>query len=487
MRTIRNLTWFLLALVLTVWAGISSAQTTYPYPAEKKYFVYRAPTVPISDVRAVSTLNEACEQFLGLWGSRVEPKNGWVRINADSTASCYLRSYSPPNNVTQSFSSALYCTKGGRLSGLSCVFDPAYPEPEPDSCKAGERGDYTWKYEYDSFGGKPNDGSCDLDCDEVKECFTYPGSSTPNQIYCTYGCGKTGKPKSSGDGSDTAGAGKGPGAQRDDAPPKDAPPGGKCPKGTVQVGVNSDGVPRCVGTGSEPKNPPPTPPKTEQKDTQQNPDGSTTTTTTTTTSNGDGSTTTVVSKTTTGADGKSTTTETRDTTKNPTTGNGGKDDSKKDDEKYDLCKQNPHLTICKNSSVAGTCGQVSCDGDAIQCATLRAAAAMRCQQEQELVDLSKSPGLALGNQIAQGNDPMKGAIADALKGSEIDLSKPSLDASGFVSSAACLAPITMKVAGQSVTASFESVCQNIQPLRYAIMACAYILVYLLVSRSILQG
>ena len=82
---------------------------------------------------------------------------------------------------------------------------------------------------------------------------------------------------------------------------------------------------------------------------------------------------------------------------------------------------------------------------------------------------------------------MQGAIDSALKGTEIDLSKPALDATGFVGAGACLAPITMTVIGRPVTASFDSVCQNIQPLRYAIMACAYILVYLLVSRSILQG
>jgi hypothetical protein len=242
----------------------------------------------------------------------------------------------------------------------------------------------------------------------------------------------------------------------------------------------------CIGTGTDPKNKPPSPPKVETEKTETSEDGTKTTTKTETTKNSDGSETVVKTVTITKPDGTKEVSQDKTTTKTPSNA-PGKDDSKQDDEKYDLCKQNPHLTICQNSSVAGKCGEISCMGDAIQCATLRAAAAMQCQQQKDLEDLAKAPGLGLGNAIAQGSDPMQGAIENALKGTEIDLSKPSLDASGFVGAGACLAPITMTVVGRPVTASFDTVCQNIQPLRYAIMACAYILVYLLVSRSILQG
>jgi hypothetical protein len=248
--------------------------------------------------------------------------------------------------------------------------------------------------------------------------------------------------------------------------------------------VSADGVPICIGTGTDPKNAPPPPPKVESEKSEPTPDGGTKNTHTSTTTNSDGSTTTTTTTTTTAPDGTKTVTVDKNTTPN-SAGGAGKDESKKDDEKYDLCKQNPQLTICRNSSVAGTCGQISCQGDAIQCATLRAAAAMQCQQQSDLDTLKTMPSKALGDAILGGTDPQKTAIEDLVKGTQVDMSKPVLDQSGFIGGGACLANRTVTVLGQSVEVNFTRVCQDIQPIRAAVMALAFFAAYLIVSRSVL--
>jgi hypothetical protein len=268
--------------------------------------------------------------------------------------------------------------------------------------------------------------------------------------------------------------------------PPPAPPGASpCPQGTVQAGVSDDGVPICMGQGSNPNNPPAPPPKSEVTKDETLPDGSIKKTTTTTTTNRDGSTTTNTQTTITRPSGATETSTDRNTSTN-SAGQPGRMDTPNEDSN-NLCKQNPNLSICRESSVSGTCGQITCVGDAIQCATLRAAAAMQCEQQTDKEALQASPSKALGDQVLSGNDPMKGDIAAALKGTEVDLSKTALDQGGFVGGGSCFPDKTFMVVGKTVTVSFARVCQDIQPLRAAIMACAFIIAYLIVGRSVVQG
>lgn len=483
MRTIRNLAWFLLAFMLTVWAGVASAQTT---PEKFKYVLWNGQS------GVGYTADRACIDAYSRTTGASHPI--FVRVQdgkcVSTTASDSVNRFR--GTVEDRECSALNpilnlttrsCTKV-RPPGQE---EPPLPDPPP-GCPGDISGEGTWHVgttggPYDNktpvdTGGCVN--GCRVDVTEVKRCF-----GTGGKDYCTYAYKGGGATCQQGEAPAPSDVSQGPTDPRSDVPPFDTPKS-QCPKGTVDAGISDTGLRRCIGTGTDPKNKPPAPPKVETEKTETADDGTKTTTKTEVTTNSDGSKTTTTTVTITKPDGTKQVDQQKDTSKTPSNA-PGKDDSAKDDEKYDLCKQNPHLTICRNSSVAGKCGETSCTGDAIQCATLRAAAAMQCQQQKELEDLAKAPGLALGNAIGQGSDPMQGAIENALKGTEIDLSKPSLDASGFVGSSACLAPITMTVVGRPVTASFDTVCQNIQPLRYAIMACAYILVYLLVSRSILQG
>lgn len=193
-----------------------------------------------------------------------------------------------------------------------------------------------------------------------------------------------------------------------------------CPNGSVQAGIDADGVPLCVGSGTNPVDPPKTPTTTTKPPTtttgsdgtvttiqdtvQQNSDGSTTTTTTTTVTKPDGTKTVSVNA----------------VTGNNTAGQPGKTDTPSADQ-ANLCKQNPNLTICRNSTVSGTCAETTCVGDAIQCATLRAAAALQCQQKKDADDLKASPLNTLGTAAAAGNDPAASTLPTASKAEVVTL------------------------------------------------------------------
>lgn len=257
-------------------------------------------------------------------------------------------------------------------------------------------------------------------------------------------------------------------------------PDGKCPAGSVSGGQDSYGMTICIGT-AKPSTPPVT---TTDKPavTTPNPGGGSTTTKEDVKTNSDGSTTTTTTTTVVSADGTKTTTVGSQTSPKPS---GVAGTSDKPEDKYDLCKQNPHLTICQNSQVLGNCADVRCTGDAIQCATLRAASAMECRDKSDREELSKSALKISGESILSGADPQKSAINAALTGTVVDLSNPNLDTSGFIGGGACFAPMTFFVMGRTVTHSFSSICENIIPLRYAIMLCASIISYLIVARTIL--
>lgn len=331
------------------------------------------------------------------------------------------------------------------------------------------------------YSAPTNWDGCKVNAEEMLVCRKY--ANTGN-TYCMWQVRRTGERYTGGQTPNHP-----PPVAQPDTPsdpktqsPKLTTPDGKCPVGTVQGGVDGSGVPICIGVGNTP-NAPPVPPKVETLPpvTVTNPDGSTTTTTTTKTTNPDGSVTTKTETSTTKPDG-SVTKDTTMSTGNTPAGTQGQPSDPND--QLDLCKRNPMLTICRGSSVSGTCGEITCEGDAIQCATLRAAAKMQCQQQADIDELKASGLKTLGEGIVSGADPAQAAL-DAFKaGTEVDLSAPTLDQGGFVSGS-CLAPKTFSVMGRSVTVSFASVCEGIQPLRYAVLACAAILSYLIVARSVL--
>lgn len=314
---------------------------------------------------------------------------------------------------------------------------------------------------------------------DVVDCYTVPSSSGSGiDFYCKF----TGV-SNGGDSPDSAASAASTNVPANATQPANtslsaSETNGSCPGGTVQAGADSSGIPICIGNGTNPTKASSTSSTTTPTTTTTNSDGSTTTTSTKSTTNSDGSVTTTTTTTTTGTDGTVKTSVTSNTSSTPSGASGQNDDTK------DFCSAHPELTVCQNSTVSGSCASVSCTGDAIQCATLRAAATMQCAQQQDIDALKAMSQKALGDQIMAGNDPMATQISDTLKGTDVDMSHVSFDQSGFLSGGTCLANRSFSVMGQSVAVDFTSLCNNIAPLRAVMMAVALILAYLIVGRSV---
>lgn len=311
----------------------------------------------------------------------------------------------------------------------------------------------------------------------VKNCYSTAATGGGIDFYCTFSAVSDGKDAPASSAPSDAGSNK----PSDAKPAKTSTPAdskGNCPGGTVQAGLDSSGIAICMGTGTNPSQSSSNSTTTAPSATTTAADGTKTTTSNQSTTNSDGSVTTTTTTTVVSPDGTVKTSTSTNTGNNPTGGSGKSDDAK------DFCSAHPELTICQNSSVSGSCGQTACQGDAIQCATLRAAASMQCAQQQDSDALKAMPQKALGDQIMAGADPMAGQISDTLKGTDVDMSRVSFDQSGFLGGGSCLANRSIVVLGQVVPVDFTTVCNNIAPLRAVMMAVALIMAYLIVGRSV---
>jgi len=455
------------------------------------------------------TTAEACADFLANNSAA-----GWMAVpNGDSGpgGSCTIQYGSGGERTTRYYGSRQICPAGMSVQNIGGTL--CYPDttggggggtsPPPNNCPvpAGQPTRFGLWTGWGPLGSNTSDGSilkewprssadCNLEGVPTAEaCYSRPVDGR-EKFYCVYNGISAGTTADGTYNANRAPSGPPDGVTnppRSDIPPTPSPPDGKCPKGSVMAGYNSDGIPMCVGTGTAPPaGAPVAPPKSTISTTKTNADGSTTTTTVTTTTNADGSKTIVTDNVTTApasSGGGTSTSQTKETGATPS-GTPGKETSP---EQANFCKQNPQLAVCRESSVTGTCGQIACMGDAIQCATLRAAAMMQCQQKQDAEDLKAMPATALGNSILGGSDPMGKDIAAALKGSEVDLSKPNLDDKGFIGGGSCFPNKTFTAMGRTVTLDMSAACNNIQPLRNVVLACAFIVAYLIVSRSVLSS
>lgn len=264
--------------------------------------------------------------------------------------------------------------------------------------------------------------------------------------------------------------------------PTDDPGKGPCPTGTFHAGMSASGIPMCIGTGSTPPAKPPQP-KTETEKNETGADGSTTNTKTVTTTNSDGSTTKTVTVTVTKADGTKTTSGSADTSATPA-GAAGKADRPPEDDKFDLCKTNPNLSICREGSVTGTCGQITCVGDAIQCATLRAAAAMECKQRTDEDAIKASPIHALGAAAINGNDPKAAELPTAKNAQVVDVG--GIKSDGWLGGGSAFDDVTFSIMGKSITIPFEKWSGYLVGLRYALMVAASLVSFRILSGAILR-
>lgn len=478
MRALRLFAWGLLGFALALFSGVAFAQDTY----------WRASIS--SGVATSDSADGACRAAFAIYAT-TNPGSTYGSTTAGANATRFNCNVKRASGSTFLGGEAVLTTCAASTPnfwGGKCNAG-ANPTP-PDLC--ADKNPMVRRWNYPASGPYSTPGhfsGCVVTPMEMMVCRKDSAGS-----YCMWMVKRTGEKYSGPDSPGTAGS-DAPEVPADppvksppiESPPKaDDPPGkGPCPAGTVHAGMSLSGIPMCIGTGSTPPAKP-VQPKTETEKNETAADGTTTNTKTVITTNADGSTTKTVTVTVTKPDGTKTTSGTADTSATPA-GAAGKADRPTEDDKYDLCKTNPNLSVCREGSVTGTCGQIQCVGDAVQCATLRAAAAMECRGKADEDALKALPQTALGNSILSGADPMKAKIEETMKGTEIDLSKPGLDETGFIGGGSCLPNKTMTVMGRSVTVEFGQLCTNIQPLRGVVMACAFILAYMIVSRSVLQG
>lgn len=375
------------------------------------------------------------------------------------------------------------CPSGGTLSadGRTCIQNTP-PPIDPKPCEDKNEFVRRWDYGTDGLTPAPDHyGVCNIEIVKLMVCRKEPSGIT----YCIWMVKRTGTLY---EGTDTPGSS---GSDKPEvksepptkSPPIQPPPGQKCPVGTVQAGSSSDGTPICMGTGSQPPNVPAPPPKIESEKSEPQADGSTKTTKTTTQTNADGSTTTSTTVTVTQADGTKVTTGDKNTTKNSAGADGSEDTPEND--KYDMCKVNPNLTICRNSSVAGACGQITCVGDAIQCATLRAAAAMECKQRSDEQALKDSPLTAKGNAAISGSDIAGDNLPTAKNATVVNL-PGSGDTAGWLGGGSPFDDVTFVVFGHSITLPFAKWSGYLIALRYALMVAASLISFRILSGSILR-
>lgn len=310
---------------------------------------------------------------------------------------------------------------------------------------------------------------------DVKECYSTP-SGAGKQFYCSYSGTSNGMGNPVGSGAPTNDTGDV--SQATGGATKSAngdPETGKCPGGTSAAGMSADGVVNCIGQGTNGGSGSAPAPTSSNTTRTTDSAGNQVDTTVTTRGNADGSTTTTTTTTTTGSDGSKSVTASSTTS---ATANGDK--GKADAETPSLCKQHPELTMCRNSTVSGSCKATACTGDAIQCATLQHAAAMRCARDDDEQALKGSAAYTLGQGLLNGNDPMSADLPKASNAQSVAV--PTLDSAGWLGGGSCFPDKSVTVMGKVITVPFSQACGVLVALRYALMVAAG-----LVAFRILRG
>jgi hypothetical protein len=316
---------------------------------------------------------------------------------------------------------------------------------------------------------------------KVEDCWSTPASDGGQDFFCKFSGTSNGQQAPAGTPSD---AGSKPaGAAGTNMPPTKAGPDGSCPGGSTQGGVDSGGTPICVGSGTNPTGSnggAPTDARPTASTTTKTTDasGNKVTTTTGTRDNGDGSKTVTKTVETEAPDGSKSSSTTTTTGLTP----GGKQ-GQPDKPDDDFCRVHPELNMCRNSSIAGQCGQITCMGDAIQCATLREAATIQCRQKEAEDAIKASPQFTLGNAAANGNDPEKGSLPAPGNGTTVDVS--ALSADGWLGGGAPIDDVSVEFQGQSIVIPFSKAASALIVLRYALMVAASLISFRILSGAVL--
>lgn len=143
------------------------------------------------------------------------------------------------------------------------------------------------------------------------------------------------------------------------------------------------------------------------------------------------------------------------TTSTTTHGDGSSSSQKetKDTPQKAFCEENPNLSICKTSSVGGSCGSFSCTGDAIQCAIARASFDSRCEF------FNPSGGLADEGASILASGPGAPEEHPINSPTTVDMSGGFTATSNLIGSGSCPADLSVPVPGRApLVIGFAPLC-----------------------------
>lgn len=484
MRSFKLFLWGFGAFLLTVYSGLAFSQTVPDY-------YYLAISMTTGGAVNGASHDQACSTL----APRVTGYS-YTRTQVNAATAAYCFGINP--KVNSGLESRYGNSERRQCTAAKPFYDPMQSTcvssiaPPPDKCDvpAGQKMTFSIKEGSSAVDGDTPDvlppfprssPSCYFDgLPELNGCYHYFENGRKHYA-CTYTATSNGNAVAKGQGPETATPKETANQEPPDMPPKPAPDDKTCPKGTVNAGLSASGIPMCIGQGTDPKNKPAAPPTVEVEKNQVLPDGSNEHTKSVTTKNADGSTTTVKTVTITKSNGEKEVTQDKNTTNTPG-GKPGKETENPVVEQNNVCKQNPNLAMCKNSTVGGKCAETSCTGDAIQCATLRAAAILQCKAEKDEADLK---GSSLNS---KGQSAMEGKDMEGLPGPKNGLvvKVDNMKAEGWLGNGAAFEDITVSLRGQEILVPLAKWSQYLLPFRYMLMIIASLISYRILAGAVLK-
>lgn len=140
-----------------------------------------------------------------------------------------------------------------------------------------------------------------------------------------------------------------------------------------------------------------------------------------------------------------------------------------------FCKENPQSSLCKQSSISGSCGgPIACDGDAIQCAIAADQIKRNCQWFD---DAGTAPLKSAGDAAMTGQDQPAGHPANSATSQSVSFGS-QLDQTDRLGGS-CPQDVSFSLMGKAVVMPMSKACEPLQivgQLAVAVtaLACAFI-------------
>lgn len=154
-------------------------------------------------------------------------------------------------------------------------------------------------------------------------------------------------------------------------------------------------------------------------------------------------------------------------------GNGSSTQETKAGDQKTFCQQNPTLSICKEATWSGNCGENApkCTGDAVDCAVAAQTLAMKCALTE-----STAAG-EFGLKLANGQDPDKALLPTKENATETDIQQVLADAEasgGSLGAGQCPQDKVVSVGSRSFTLPLSSVCPYLEVIGNLVVAASMV-------------